>query len=417
MAPRLSMGDWAAKRFEANQLFTPSTPITVAELFAGRQDQAFRIVDGIGERGRHIILFGERGVGKTSLVQIIPYLLPAPKPQTIKFARVQCFPTDGYSSICKKIFKEIRFTADIGEGPKTYDVSEMYPGEISPDDFVREMSVFSENDIPVIVIDEFNELLDDGAPTLLANTIKALSDAGTNVTLIIVGAADSVTDLISSHASIERCTAEILMPRMSTEELHEIIETRLKQLGMTIEPDAKWKIINLAKGLPQYVHGLGKLSCFWAITERRLHMTEHDTDRAIENLLDTSEQTFKTAYETATRSNQPDNLFKHVLTACALAKADENGYFAPVAVREPLAGILGRGVTIATFQNHLADFAEKRGQILQRIGEQRSYRLRFRHPAMQPYVIMRGIQEGIVDERAKQALSSPEQGDLFPNAT
>ncbi len=55
--------------------------------------------------------------------------------------------------------------------------------------------------------------------------------------------------------------------------------------------------------------------------------------------------------------------------------------------------------------------------ILQRIGEQRSYRLRFRHPAMQPYVIMRGIQEGVVDERAKKALSSPEQGDLFPNAT
>src|SRR5260370_7026427 len=132
MAPRLSMGDFAAKRFEANQLFTPSTPITVAELFAGRQDQAFRIVDGIGERGRHIILFGERGVGKTSLVQIIPYLLPAPKSQTVKFARVQCFPTDGYSSICKKIFKEIRFTADIGEGPKPYDVSELYPAQVSP---------------------------------------------------------------------------------------------------------------------------------------------------------------------------------------------------------------------------------------------------------------------------------------------
>jgi hypothetical protein len=33
---------------------------------------------------------------------------------------------------------------------------------------------------------------------------------------------------------------------------------------------------------------------------------------------------------------------------------------------------------------------------------------------MQPYVIMRGIQEGIVDEQAKQALSSPEQGDLYP---
>jgi Cdc6-like AAA superfamily ATPase len=413
MAPRRSIGDLAAKRFEANQLFTPSTPITVAELFAGRQDQIFRIIDGIGERGRHIILFGERGVGKTSLVQIVPFMLPAPKPARIRFARIQCFPTDTYSSICKKIFKDIRFTADIGEGSKVYDVSEMYPGDVNPDDFVREMSIFSENDIPVVVIDEFNEVTDSTATNLLANTIKALSDAGANVTLIVVGVADSVTDLISSHASIERCTAEILMPRMSTDELREIIEKRLKQLGMKIEPDAKWKIINLAKGLPQYVHGLGKLSCFWAISERRLQITEHDTDRAIENLLDTSEQTFKTVYERATRSNQPDNLFKHVLTACALAKADENGYFAPAAVREPLTGILGRNITIATFQNHLTDFSEKRGQILQRIGEQRSYRLRFRQPAMQPYVIMRGIQEGIVDEGARRALSSPEEPDLF----
>ena len=56
----------------------------------------------------------------------------------------------------------------------------------------------------------------------------------------------------------------------------------------------------------------------------------------------------------------------------------------------------------------------KRGQILERVGEERAYRFRFRHPAMQPYVIMRGIRENIVDEKAKQALSSPEQGDLFP---
>ena len=32
---------------------------------------------------------------------------------------------------------------------------------------------------------------------------------------------------------------------------------------------------------------------------------------------------------------------------------------------------------------------------------------------MQPYVIMRGIAQGILDEKAKQALSYPEQPDLF----
>jgi len=62
----------------------------------------------------------------------------------------------------------------------------------------------------------------------------------------------------------------------------------------------------------------------------------------------------------------------------------------------------------------LSNFAAaKRGLILERVGEPRSYRFRFKNPAMQPYVIMRGIRENVIDEGAKRALSSPEQPDLF----
>jgi hypothetical protein len=125
----------------------------------------------------------------------------------------------------------------------------------------------------------------------------------------------------------------------------------------------------------------------------------------------------KNSYEAATRSNNTRAQFRHVLTACALAKVDDGGYFVPAAVREPLSGILKRNVEIANFQDTLRDFAEaKRGAILERVGEPRSYRFRFKNPAMQPYVIMRGIRENVIDEAAKQALSSPEQPDLFANA-
>ena len=106
-----------------------------------------------------------------------------------------------------------------------------------------------------------------------------------------------------------------------------------------------------------------------------------------------------------------------MLTACASAKADESGYFAPGWVREPLSAIVGRQIDVADFQGHLKVFTtEKRGAILERIGEERAYPFRFRHPAMQPYVIMRGISEEIVDEKASAALSSSEQGDLFASA-
>lgn len=415
-ARKMAASDWMAKRFEANQLFTPSTPISVADLFAGRSNQMFRMVDAIGERGRHVILFGERGVGKTSLSQIIPHMVPTGPSKVVSF-RVQCFPTDTFSSIAKKVFKEIRFQVDLPDGSTMYDVAKLYPGEVEPDDFVREMSSYNANHIPIVVIDEFNELNDSLAPVLMANTIKALSDAAANVTLVIVGVANDVKQLIASHESIERCTEEILMPRMSNAELKEIIESRVNQLGMTISGNAKWTIINLARGLPQFAHSLGKFACFKAIENRRLSIKDEDAAAAIDSLLESSDQTFKDSYELAIRSNQPGNLYQKVLTACALARQDDSGYFAPSWLIEPLSAVVGRQISIANFQGHLKDFADdRRGNILERIGSERAYRFRFSHPAMQPYVIMQGIRENILDEEAKRALSSPEQGDLFANA-
>src|SRR5262245_41359226 len=106
-----SADDLAAKRFEANELFTPSAPIAIAELFAGRQLQLSKMIDAIGERGRHIILFGERGVGKSSIAQIVPYLIPKGLKE-VRHVRVQAFPGDTFSVIARRIFTSIHFRAD-----------------------------------------------------------------------------------------------------------------------------------------------------------------------------------------------------------------------------------------------------------------------------------------------------------------
>lgn len=414
MVKVLKAADIAAKRWEINQLFTPSTPVTVAELFAGRLGQILRIVDTISEVGRHAVVYGERGVGKTSLMQVVPYLVPD-KIRKVRFCRVQAFPNSTFHSLFNAIFKKITFPANLGDGEEEFSAADTVRGTIAPDDVVTEFSQFTQNDIPIVVLDEFNEITDPETPMLVANTIKALSDAGTNVTIIVVGVADNVTQLIENHESIQRCTEQIPMPRMTAEELFEVLDKRLKQLGYTITGDAKWKIINLAKGLPAYVHALGKFACLGTLVPGgRLHIEERHVDSAIDGLIASSDQTFKDAYEAATRSAQPDNLLKHVLTACALAKVDESGYFRPTAIKEPLSGILGRQVEIANFQNHLKAFIDpKRKEILQRDGEPRAYRFRFRQPAMQPFVLMKGITENIISIDVKQALSSPEQADLF----
>jgi hypothetical protein len=150
------------------------------------------------------------------------------------------------------------------------------------------------------------------------------------------------------------------------------------------------------------------------VNARRTRVLEGDVDQAIDDLLNSSQNSLKRDYETATHSNQNKARYRQILTACALARADESGYFVPRQVEEPLQHILRRKIKVDGFNNNLKEFTEpKRGRILQRIGSERLYRYRFRNPAMQPYVLMKGITDGFLGEEAKRALSSPEQPDLF----
>ncbi|MFI5386937.1 MAG: AAA family ATPase [Fimbriimonadales bacterium] len=404
--------DWDALRFEAAQLFTPSTPIAVAEFFSGRKKEIGQLFEAIAERGRHAIVYGERGVGKTSLSQVVPLMLPRGARQ-IHHIRKAADPSDNFTSIWRKVFRDIRI-ATLVDGQQTTVADPYADRDITPDDVVRELSSFNQNDVPIIVIDEFNEVFDEATPQLMANTIKGLSDNGVNATVVVVGMADNVNQLIAGHESVSRCCEEVLMPRMKQEELRDVIETRVAHLGMQIEGNAKWKIINLSKGLPTFVHGLGKFSCYAAIDRRRLMIVEGDTERAIETILEGSQQSLKQAFEKAVRSNQPTAKFRQVLTACALAKADESGFFTQTAVRGPLSQMLGRNIEIGHLRPQLHELIEdKRGKVIERIGEERGYRYRFSDPAMQPYVIMAGIKAGILTDAARSALSS--QPDLFAN--
>jgi hypothetical protein len=411
-----TQSDWDALSFEATQLFTPSTPIDENDLFAGRGPQIRKMLEGSYERGKHVILFGERGVGKTSLAKVFHSLFPSTL-RHIFAIRAQADPSDDFASIWRKIFKDIHVRAARGGGPELVPVADFYNDEITPDDIRRELeAIFKPADIPILIIDEYDKIGDKQKTNeLMANTIKALSDYGVNTTLILVGVADNINDLMGEHASIGRCVEQIPMPRMNTTERKEILDKIIPRLGMKLHEDALWKIVHLSRGLPSYVHSLGLYSSESAISRRSLLITENDVDAAMKRVLERSQESIKDEYSKATHSNRSDNLYKQVLLACALAETDAEGRgtFAPLAVCKPLSDILHRPVKIDAFQQHLKKFiTEERANILVRRGHDRAFRFRFREPMMQPFVIMRGIEQGLVDPKAIDVLSFPAQTKL-----
>jgi AAA domain len=404
--------DWQRLRFEAGRIFTPSTPIGIADLFSGRLPQIRKLIDTVAERGRHALVYGEPGVGKTSLAQIIQYVIPSERAK-IRYIKKSAFSSDTYSSIWMSIFRDMKFTTDLAEGNKRYSVSDIYEDGVTPSDVVRELSLFSDDDVPIIVIDEYNLVRDKDSSRQMAETIKAVSDDGINVTIIVVGISDTVENLIAGHASIDRCAEEILMPRMNSHEMQVLIESRLSKLDMNIDGDAKWKIVNLSKGLPAFGHALGKGAVLSSIDIRATQVHELNVNHSIDEWLGGSQNTLKSDYEQAIRSNQQRARYRQIMTACALAKTDESGYFTAKQVQKPLADILKKPIGIDGFNPNLKEFSSpKRGDVLQQIGSERIYRYRFTNPAMQPYVIMKGIQDGFLDEKATSALSAPEQGSF-----
>jgi hypothetical protein len=70
--------------------------------------------------------------------------------------------------------------------------------------------------------------------------------------------------------------------------------------------------------------------------------------------------------------------------------------------------IMGRRYEIPAFSqqlNALSDPAGGRGPILEKAGRTRKFRFRFINPLLQPYVVMRGLAEGMIDADALKRLS------------
>lgn len=392
-----------AKWMEAGNVFTPGSPVSTRDLFAGRSDQLRDIMGAISQRGYHAVLYGERGVGKTSLANmLVAFLSMAQQPHLV--GRVNCDAGDTFSSIWHKATRDISFTnpqRSIGfnstESVVHTPVSATMPPVVQPDDIRRVLADLSRHGKVLVVLDEYDRIIDRQVATLISDTIKALSDFGVDATVLIIGVADTIDDLIEGHQSIERALVQIPMPRMSDDEIATILENGLAKLGMQLDGGAKAHLVNLTQGLPYVAHLLGLHTSRVALEKQISSVNRSHADLGIQRALEQWQQSIRTAYVDAVRSPQPINLFKEVLLACALAETDELGYFSASGVRAPLKQITGRALDIPSFARHLKEFSTAaRGEIIERVGSARKLRYRFTSPLMRPYTIMRGYDEGLL---------------------
>jgi Cdc6-like AAA superfamily ATPase len=311
--------DWTdAAIARAKELFDHRTPIAEKKFLAGRSSEINRLMGAIDDRGAHAIIFGDRGVGKTSIARCIVGTATGDSADNLVCIRVNCDSADTYTSLWKKVFSQVTFThktvqmgfrgneesdhrtlaADLGDAVTVHDVHQL-------------LDTCGQRCKLVVVLDEFERAdQDQHIKRLLADTVKTLADFVVPATIVFVGVGESLADLIHEHESLTRHLVEVPVHRLSRTELERIISDRLPELGMTIDEHAQSLLTYLSKGLPFYVHLLGRHCVIAAIERKSSRIEPADMHDAIRQAVANSKQALKSMYHNATLTNQTKSHYR-----------------------------------------------------------------------------------------------------------
>jgi hypothetical protein len=168
---------------------------------------------------------------------------------------------------------------------ETIQAADVVPENVGPDEVRRLLSLLSTTGMLIIIFDEVDRVQDELTRRIIADTIKALTDHDVPVTVVIVGVADTVEDLISQHESIERAIIQTRMPPMSIPEVEQTIDNGMARIRMTMDRAVRPQIAMMCQGFPHYAHALGLHSARACLDRKALNITHADMDAAIKSPL------------------------------------------------------------------------------------------------------------------------------------
>lgn len=307
--------------------FTPTRPKHDASMFSGRFREMQRIIAAIEEERAHVVVFGERGSGKTSLCNILAGKATEAGYVILQYA---CSSGIGFEEIFRNFLRRIPgsfLTDGLGAGSRRVEnFAQLLPeGPFGVTELIEVFARIHDRHV-ILIVDEYDRVVSEEVKNKLAELLKIMSDASVPVTMLLIGVADDVRELFGKHPSLQRTLVTVPMPLMPRRDIEGLIAAGEAHAGLTFVPEAREAIIDFAQGLPYQAQLLCLFAARNAVRRNSRQVERDDLRYAVERIAEEAESRIKDAYGQAV-GTPVESVFQEVLFHAARARSDEFGSF------------------------------------------------------------------------------------------
>lgn len=314
------------------RVLSPSRPLQSEQFLRGRSVQLMGIRTALFQPGRHVLIHGLRGVGKSSLAQTAAFSLAEQADPIL----IGCDRHSTLHSVIREIFEE----ADNANPRVRERVKELggsfsrwgfgidgrvshaegpVPEPLSTNDAVRLISHLSGSYAkePVIVIDEFDLIQDRDEQERFATFIKQVSDRHVGAKFIFCGIGESVDSIMSAHGSADRYFHTVELGQLPFEAREEILMEAADAVGIKVDRNTMIRVARISDGFPHYVHFISE-KLFWRVYEDEDSQGEvapKHFELAMSDASEAMDMKLRGPYEKATQKYNDD--YETVLWAAA----------------------------------------------------------------------------------------------------
>lgn len=362
--------------------------------------------------GRNVFIYGDRGVGKTSLAQTAAYIHQSSDGTPILLAcdssttvmtlsreiaveLIQQSPLFQSSSLSlggsvkffEKLGAEIQKQITEGKVPEPRSLNEAIS--------LLEFAAAQHSEEPVAVIDEFDRMTAPDQQALFGDLIKQFGDRAVGLKLIFSGVGDSLDVLLNKHESCYRYLASIKLDRLAWDARMDIVRKAAAQFGVSVDKTYLYRIAAISDGFPHFIHLIAS-KLFWAMfndPEQVDAVSAKHFKEGIQEAVKDVQHHLDSAYASATKKYRGD--YEEVLWAVAdhpdlerrSAAIYEQSYARIMSYlkKEPLER--------ATFNNRMNNLKKASHGAILRGTRQGWYE--FNEPMMRGYVRLKAEQAGV----------------------